>query len=493
MVFQQMPKAYYETTPRSEKIQHLSAIVTGHVFESKQTIEFWNQDQSQVTHLGPGSDQQILVDMAAKLRKFDLKAGSLYFSQDNLLFLSSFSKNIFRPLDLENPHIQSKTEAAQTQLLSEYPEYKNEVNHFIQNLDSDFVKYANVNRLSITFRMLLHMLSHEGAHTIIQEEQKNLIRLTLGIKGARISELLDNTLHLFHRYQYKIVRAFVVQFDKGYDQTIDIMHFVFTNKDESAPDIEKINLIRLTKALKTLAWVDTDRYTQLGKAPTDLSTNAVNLIRGFASWVHIILGKENPYYYSEYKIFQTFRAHSKITDNLVNLFRTKFSTFSALENVEERYDIDKQKLLIEIEKVIDRVERKILRESVRFVDNTLKTNYFFPGKTGLAFRLSPDVLDETYYPQRPYGIFFILGRDYRFFRSDGEIFLAVACELLSQKIKRTMDTHLAEFSMKSMASALRNRRRIRIFLRGDRRQLWCYAQNPTANALFVVPSMLYWT
>ena len=57
-----------------------------------------------------------------------------------------------------------------------------------------------------------------------------------------------------------------------------------------------------------------------------------------------------------------------------------------------------------------------MRESVRFVDNTLKTNYFFPGKTGLAFRLSPDVLDETYYPQRPYGIFFILGRDYRFFQ-----------------------------------------------------------------------------
>ena len=33
--FSNMPNIYYQTTPRSEKVRHLSAIVTGNIFESK--------------------------------------------------------------------------------------------------------------------------------------------------------------------------------------------------------------------------------------------------------------------------------------------------------------------------------------------------------------------------------------------------------------------------------------------------------------------------
>ena len=36
-----MPKIYYHTTPRQEKVRHLSAIITGHVFETKKTVELW--------------------------------------------------------------------------------------------------------------------------------------------------------------------------------------------------------------------------------------------------------------------------------------------------------------------------------------------------------------------------------------------------------------------------------------------------------------------
>ena len=32
--FNNMPKIYYQTTPRPEKVRHLSAIITGHVFET---------------------------------------------------------------------------------------------------------------------------------------------------------------------------------------------------------------------------------------------------------------------------------------------------------------------------------------------------------------------------------------------------------------------------------------------------------------------------
>jgi len=51
--FNNMPQIYYQTTPRQEKVRHLSAIITGHVFETKQTVELWDRDHSKVTYIGP--------------------------------------------------------------------------------------------------------------------------------------------------------------------------------------------------------------------------------------------------------------------------------------------------------------------------------------------------------------------------------------------------------------------------------------------------------
>ena len=58
--FNNMPQIYYQTTPRQEKVRHLSSIITGHVFETKQTVELWERDKSKVTYIGPGGDRKIL-------------------------------------------------------------------------------------------------------------------------------------------------------------------------------------------------------------------------------------------------------------------------------------------------------------------------------------------------------------------------------------------------------------------------------------------------
>ena len=87
--FNNMPKIYYQTTPRQEKIRHLSAIITGHIFETKQTVELWDRDKSKVTYIGPGGSSAILLDMANRIASHPVKMGAVYFSRDNLLFLST--------------------------------------------------------------------------------------------------------------------------------------------------------------------------------------------------------------------------------------------------------------------------------------------------------------------------------------------------------------------------------------------------------------------
>jgi glutamate dehydrogenase len=415
--FNNMPRMYYQTTPRPEKVRHLSAIITGHVFETKQTVELWDRDRSKVTYIGPGGDRQILIDMAHRLSANPLKMGSLYFSRDKLLFLSTFHCSDYKPIDRENRRIVEKIKASRSLILQEYPDEVEKVDRYLKNLDNDFVMYATSSRIQVTYRMVHHMLSHEGAHTFFEPiDNSTTARLTLGMKNIQPSEVMEQILHLFNRYQFTVGRAFVVKFLQGFDEPITVMHFIIGNDSEERIEPESINFLRLNKALRTLGWVDVDEYGELTKQPWSLSINAANLIRAVATWTHVMLGKENPYYYSQYKIRTTFFKYQDFTRELIQLFRIKFDPLKDKERKSKGYDKCKQTLMNMIKEIIDEVERNILIESINLIDNTLKTNYFLPTKTGLAFRVAPEVLNQKYYPNKPFGIFFIVGRDYRFFQ-----------------------------------------------------------------------------
>lgn len=47
--------------------------------------------------------------------------------------------------------------------------------------------------------------------------------------------------------------------------------------------------------------------------------------------------------------------------------------------------------------------------------HVLKTNFYQPTKVALSFRLAPDFLPEVEYPKKPFGIFFVIGNEFRGF------------------------------------------------------------------------------
>lgn len=57
----------------------------------------------------------------------------------------------------------------------------------------------------------------------------------------------------------------------------------------------------------------------------------------------------------------------------------------------------------------------VLRALFVFNKSILKTNFFISTKVALSFRLKPDFLPITEYPELPYGMFFIVGSDFRGF------------------------------------------------------------------------------
>ncbi|WFD21466.1 glutamate dehydrogenase [Malassezia equina] len=60
-------------------------------------------------------------------------------------------------------------------------------------------------------------------------------------------------------------------------------------------------------------------------------------------------------------------------------------------------------------------ERQVLLALLTFNKAVLKTNFYTPTKVALSFRLDPSFLPTSEYPHKPFGIFFIVGAEFRGF------------------------------------------------------------------------------
>ncbi|KAJ7637550.1 Glutamate/Leucine/Phenylalanine/Valine dehydrogenase-domain-containing protein [Mycena polygramma] len=60
-------------------------------------------------------------------------------------------------------------------------------------------------------------------------------------------------------------------------------------------------------------------------------------------------------------------------------------------------------------------ELQVLEAFLVFNKHILKTNFYQPTKVALSFRLAPDFLPEIEYPRKPFGMFFVIGNEFRGF------------------------------------------------------------------------------
>ncbi len=416
--FNNMPSVYYQTTPSAEKVHHLQALITSDLFETKQTLTLWDKNRTRVTFIGPGGDSNILSEVASRVTDFKMKMGSLYVSRDDKLFIANFSRAEYIAIDQHNSRIVEKLRLAHDMMLNEYPSEPLEIDHYLAHLDNDFVMYSTPARIQLTYRMVRYMKLHEGAHTFFEPVADRLTaRLTLGLKNGTPGEALEQIFNLLNRYGVSLSRAFVVSFRRGFDAPISVIHFHIASSTGDKIDVASVPMIKLNKALRTMGWVDTDEYSAFMAPQFGFSINAVNLVRSWATWLHVMLGKENAYYYSHYKIRSTFFKCPELVKELVNYFRMKFDPSEAAARQGGLLAELSRNLELKINAMEDEIERNIFARTINFIEKTEKSNYFSQTKTGLAFRLNPDVLDKKYYPERPFCIFFIVGRDYRMFHT----------------------------------------------------------------------------
>jgi glutamate dehydrogenase len=89
---------------------------------------------------------------------------------------------------------------------------------------------------------------------------------------------------------------------------------------------------------------------------------------------------------------------------------------NSLALLESSKDMNIDEIHSLIKKTVATKNEKIVFECLlTFNQHILKTNFFMTTKVALSFRLDPTFLSSYEYPQKPFGLFFMVGREFRGF------------------------------------------------------------------------------
>jgi len=111
--------------------------------------------------------------------------------------------------------------------------------------------------------------------------------------------------------------------------------------------------------------------------------------------------------YTEGRIAQTIHNHPDLVKKLYLHFAKRFAINGQAPQEEITFDFSKIPL---------EIDRAVLEFFLLFNNVVLKTNFYSKNKTSLAFRLDPTkFLDSIEYKENPYGIFMVLGKEFRGF------------------------------------------------------------------------------
>jgi glutamate dehydrogenase len=116
--------------------------------------------------------------------------------------------------------------------------------------------------------------------------------------------------------------------------------------------------------------------------------------------------------FNETRIWETLVTHYRILKKAFRLFDQK------LNPLRKRHDIRVGRRSLEnviLQRVAGEIEQHIFRAVLLFIEIILRTNFYKKEKNSLAFMYAPDYLNKVEYPEIPFGIFQVIGQEFRGF------------------------------------------------------------------------------
>lgn len=413
----QMPPLYQFITPREERLEHLTEIVSGKILSHGQEVERWNNQTQCATIITGGDNGNAALSLAPRLGRVPAKFVSYFLSLDKRVAVCSTLQSPYKTGAYWSTADKQQKKTSILQALSLKP--STDVENYLNSIDADLLERATAKMLAIGFTAVKYCQENENAYvqlTTLDEAQDGSFRVDIGLKGFPITAGLENVVGILNRYNFNVRRSLGFEVRLSENQQFAILQIVAAANSGEKVNPQSTPWGRVMKAFKALNYVDHgDEFSALMQGSNPRSLNETNLIRAIANWAHIFLTKVNPYYYALDRVSKVIVRNDAYMEQCIRYFRARF---------DPRFDGDRKARASETSRIVesmlvdigDDVERNILREGFNFLQNILKSNYFLVSKGALSFRVDPKCLNKEFYPDSPYGIFYMIGRDFRGFQ-----------------------------------------------------------------------------
>ncbi|KAF4617888.1 hypothetical protein D9613_005743 [Agrocybe pediades] len=317
--------------------------------------------------------------------------------------------------------------------------------------DTAFLDRATKNTLDIYQEVMWNVEKRHGpVIEVFEVEGTRERRLVIGYRMGGTSGFFSALSNLYHFYSLYSARKYVEQFSNG----ITIISLYLNPLPETnAPPIEN-SIFQVMKEASLLFCLPDNPFF----LPKSLGSHAVQeATYAYCGWIFAqhfcnrlgpaylalknVLNENDPSHaevlndikrrfreetFTRESIAQVIHAHPDLIRLLyVNFAMTHYPSsdeasklmptlsYQRLQTVQPLTDAE---LYDKIRRSVpNKHELQVLESFLVFNKHILKTNFYQPTKVALSFRLAPGFLPEVEYPRKPFGMFFVIGNDFRGF------------------------------------------------------------------------------
>ncbi|KAJ2009846.1 NAD-dependent glutamate dehydrogenase, partial [Coemansia thaxteri] len=105
-----------------------------------------------------------------------------------------------------------------------------------------------------------------------------------------------------------------------------------------------------------------------------------------------------------------------VVGHLADRLKDDLHVSLSMVRLQDKTPLTKDELLLKITRVTSNDhDAMVMRALLDFNEHVLKTNFYQPTKVALSFRMDPGFLPAIEYPTKPYGLFLVIGNEFRGF------------------------------------------------------------------------------
>ncbi|KDQ62057.1 hypothetical protein JAAARDRAFT_170205 [Jaapia argillacea MUCL 33604] len=314
--------------------------------------------------------------------------------------------------------------------------------------DPVFLEKASDHTLSVYQEIMWQVESRYGpVIEVFEVEGSRERRMVIGYKMGGTSRFFSALSNLYHFYSLYSARKYVEQFSNGI--TI-ISLYLNPLPNSNAPPIEH-SIFQVMKEVSLLyclpenpfflvnvghavqeatyaycGWIFAQHFcNRLGSAYLSLKNVLDESNPAHAEVLNDIKMRFREETFTRESIAQVIHAHPELIRMLyVNFAMVHYPNNEgsqlmptlSYQRLKTEQPLSDQELHEKIRKTVaNKHELQVLESFLIFNKHVLKTNFYQPTKVALSFRLAPDFLPEVEYPKKPFGMFFIIGNEFRGF------------------------------------------------------------------------------